>query len=203
MPVFNFPTGTILPHASPSVPIGWVKCDGGVYDGTTENYEALWGVLGLTYGGSNQASFRVPNLGNRVPVGVKASTSGSGLDGPVGSWSGATATTLTAAQTGVKSHYHDVTDNGHSHGLSHSQNSHTHSIRYAVFNAETKNGNRGINSADGGNPSTYPSDGTATSMSMQSANLASLSVNSTSDANASSSHSNLQPSLYLEYIIKL
>lgn len=74
MPVFDFPTGTIVPHASPIIPTGWISCDGAAYDGTQSTYTPLWSLIGTTYGGSGQSSFNVPNLGRRVPVGPKAST---------------------------------------------------------------------------------------------------------------------------------
>lgn len=74
MPVFNFPTGTIVPDASPTVPTNWVECDGLSYNGADARYAALWSVIGNTYGGSGQSDFRVPNLGSRVPVGPKSSS---------------------------------------------------------------------------------------------------------------------------------
>lgn len=73
MPVYNMPTGTIVPHASPETPINWVACDGAAYDGTSSKYSALYSVIGTTYGGTGQSSFNVPSLGSRVPVGPKAS----------------------------------------------------------------------------------------------------------------------------------
>lgn len=72
MPVYDFPSGTIVPHGSSVVPATWVPCDGTAYDGTNSRYAALWAVIGTTYGGTGQASFRVPNLGSRVPVGPKS-----------------------------------------------------------------------------------------------------------------------------------
>lgn len=204
MSALNFPTGTVVPHAAPIIPNGWVKCDGGAYDGTTDQYKALWTVLGLTYGGSNQASFRVPNLGGRVPVGVKSTTTGTGLDGPVGSWCGATATTLTSGRTGIRNHRHPVSDPGHSHPISHTQNSHSHgNVVYAVINYETKNANRDMYNADSGNPRTYSTSASGVSVSLNGNTLSGLSLANNAASDASASHTNIQPQLVLNYIIKL
>lgn len=51
-------------------PAGWLLCDGTSYS-TTGIYAALFGVIGYTYGGSG-ASFRVPDLRGRFPMGAGA-----------------------------------------------------------------------------------------------------------------------------------
>jgi hypothetical protein len=56
------PTGTVLPFAGPldtAVPSGFLACDGASY--VTTAYQALFNVIGYTYGGSN-GSFQVPDL---------------------------------------------------------------------------------------------------------------------------------------------
>ena len=64
----NFmPTGSIMPYAGISAPTGWLLCDGSTL--STTSYPALFAIIGYTYGGSG-ASFRVPDLRGRVPVGV-------------------------------------------------------------------------------------------------------------------------------------
>lgn len=63
-------TGVILPYGGSNTPSGFVLCDGTHYDGTQPTYLNLWGVIGLTYGGTAQADFAVPDLRGRVPVGV-------------------------------------------------------------------------------------------------------------------------------------
>lgn len=206
---FDFPTGCIVPHADTVVPAGWVACDGSAYDGTTELYKPLWLLLGVTYGGSGQSSFRVPNLGGRVPIGVKASTSGSGVNGPVGSWDGATAVTLTGAQTGVPSHGHSSTwdaatstgDPGHNHSAGSS--SHTHAVGYSGQVVETKNANGTLAYNHSGNPNTYNSVAANTAVSMGNATIGGVSISNVAAANASSSHTNTQPQLALTYLIKL
>lgn len=75
------PTGTILTFAGAAPPAGYVRCDGAHYDGTQAVYAALWNLIGLTYGGTSQADFAVPDLQGRVPVGLgtNASVNARGL----------------------------------------------------------------------------------------------------------------------------
>lgn len=204
---FDFPTGVIVPHADSVVPSGWVACDGTAYDGTTEVYKPLWLLIGVTYGGTGQSSFRVPSLGGRVPAGVKSTTSGAGLDGPVGAWGGATATTLTSGQTGVPTHGHSSTwdgstgDPGHSHASTYS--SHTHAVGYNSSQVDTKEASTATARHDGGNPLTYGSGFSNTAVTMAAATIGGVSTSNNGSSNASSSHTNTQPQLALTYLIKL
>lgn len=68
------PTGSILGFAGAAAPSGFVLCDGTHYDGTNALYTALWNLIGLTYGGTSQADFAVPDLRGRAPVGVGTNT---------------------------------------------------------------------------------------------------------------------------------
>ena len=122
MASFTFPTGSITPHTGVVVDEGtWVRCDGSSYDGTNPKYAALWALIGTTYGGTVITSFKVPNLGGRIPVGVKASTSGPQEE--VGGWTGSTSVTLTGAQSGAN-HNHTLTDSGHTHTATETAHSH-------------------------------------------------------------------------------
>ncbi|CAM6002952.1 unnamed protein product, partial [Sphagnum balticum] len=62
------PTGVVLPFAGATLPPGgWVLCDGSTY--LRNQYPALFAIIGYTYGGSGNI-FQVPDLRDRVPVGV-------------------------------------------------------------------------------------------------------------------------------------
>jgi microcystin-dependent protein len=63
------PSGTILAFAGAAAPTGFVLADGAHYDGTTGAYQNLWAAIGLTYGGTGQADFAVPDLRGRAPFG--------------------------------------------------------------------------------------------------------------------------------------
>lgn len=66
------PLGSILMYAGDagSVPTGWFLCDGSGKSTTT--YDDLFDLIGYTYGGTG-ASFNVPDMRNRLPVGVGGS----------------------------------------------------------------------------------------------------------------------------------
>lgn len=69
------PSGTIQSYGGTSVPTGWLACDGTSKSTTT--YDLLYNAIGYNYGGSG-ASFSVPDLQGRTPVG---NGTGSGLTG--------------------------------------------------------------------------------------------------------------------------
>lgn len=61
------PSGVISQFAGASAPTGYLLCTGQSLSTTT--YAALFSAIGYAYGGSG-ASFNVPNLQGRIPVGV-------------------------------------------------------------------------------------------------------------------------------------
>ena len=56
------PTGSILLFAGPTLPSGWVLCDGATY--SIASKATLYGVIGTTYGGAG-TDFNVPDLTTR------------------------------------------------------------------------------------------------------------------------------------------
>jgi microcystin-dependent protein len=62
------PTGVLLPFAADAAPSGWLICDGTALSRTT--YARLFAVIGTAYGsGDGTATFNLPDLRGRVPVG--------------------------------------------------------------------------------------------------------------------------------------
>ncbi len=64
------PIGTIVPFAGPSIPTGWLLCDGQtpLRAGT---YAALFAAIGTTWGtGNGSTTFHIPDLRGRFPRGV-------------------------------------------------------------------------------------------------------------------------------------
>lgn len=53
------------------VPWGWARCDGQVLQINTN--QALYSILGATYGGNGSSTFALPDLRGRVPVHVSRS----------------------------------------------------------------------------------------------------------------------------------
>jgi microcystin-dependent protein len=58
--------GEIRPFGFNFPPIGWALCDGSLQ--SIAEYEALFVVIGTTYGGDGQSTFGLPDLRGRMPV---------------------------------------------------------------------------------------------------------------------------------------
>ena len=205
MTTIFYPTGTVVPFAGSTIPSGWVMCDGSAYDGRTETYKNLWNVVGSSYGGSESA-FRVPNLGNRVPVGLDSGSVRSNKFTTIGTWAGASAITLSSSTTGVLSHSHSVDESAvHTHTPSWS--THFHTVGYVTSGspnspATAKGDGNTINNWDAG--SSYNLTAANTNVTLSAGSIGEFTINnSTAISNASSAHSNLAPQLALHYIIKL
>lgn len=59
--------GTIQPFAFNFAPSGWALCNGQTL--SLAQYQALFSLLGVTYGGNGQTTFMLPNLQGRLPLG--------------------------------------------------------------------------------------------------------------------------------------
>jgi microcystin-dependent protein len=51
-------------------PVGWAFCNGSLLP--ISGYEALYSLLGTTYGGDGVSTFGLPDLRGRIPIGVGA-----------------------------------------------------------------------------------------------------------------------------------
>jgi microcystin-dependent protein len=58
--------GEIRMFSGEFAPTGWAYCDGGEL--LIADYEALFNLIGTTYGGDGQTTFCVPDLRGRLPV---------------------------------------------------------------------------------------------------------------------------------------
>lgn len=76
-------------------PKGWAQCDGQLM--RIDQNQALFSLLGVTFGGDGRTTFALPNLKDRVPIHV-----GNGY--VLGEAGGAAAVTLTTGQ--MPSHQH-------------------------------------------------------------------------------------------------
>lgn len=83
-------------------PRGWMDCDGSLLE--IASYDALFTVIGTTYGGNGQTHFALPDLRFRVPIHAgEASPAGMRRLGEVGG-----AETVALHSTQVPLHDHDV-----------------------------------------------------------------------------------------------
>lgn len=81
-------------------PYGWADCNGASI--TVSQNNALYAVIGVTYGGVAGTSFLLPNLMGKAPVGMGA---GPGLSTYVaGQTGGAASVTLAAGQLAAHTH---------------------------------------------------------------------------------------------------
>jgi microcystin-dependent protein len=81
-------------------PAGWAFCDGQSMP-ISEN-DALFTLIGTTYGGDGQETFNLPNLQSRVPI--HQGTGPNGTTYQLGEMAGTEQETLTVQQTPIHSH---------------------------------------------------------------------------------------------------
>lgn len=84
-------------------PQGWAAADGALV--SISSNSALFSLLGTTYGGDGKATFGLPNLQGRVPVGVGT---GPGL-ATVALGEAAGMETVTLTQANMPTHAHGIT----------------------------------------------------------------------------------------------
>lgn len=94
--------GQIISVGFSFAPVGWYPCDGRLLD--VSQHDALFALLGTTYGGNGQTTFALPNLNGRVPLGQGQ---GQGLQNYIqGTVLGTEQVTLTTAS--MPAHTHTV-----------------------------------------------------------------------------------------------
>jgi microcystin-dependent protein len=94
--------GEIRIFAGSFAPNGWLFCDGALLP--ISEYEVLFQLIGTTYGGDGQNTFRLPDLRGRVPIHFGQ---GPGLSNRVVGESGGVPTvTLSTAQ--LPAHAHEI-----------------------------------------------------------------------------------------------
>lgn len=173
------PTGSVISFAGSSAPTGWLLCYGQSLNTTT--YAALFAVLGYTYGGSG-ANFSLPDLRGRAVAGkdnMGGSTAGritaavSGITGTtLGAGGGAEGVTLSTSQIPAHQHFTIAPFEGNGSDIS--------STTYTGFYA------------DRGNAYSYRLE----------ASTSAATLGLTSSVGGGASHTNTQPTLILNYIIK-
>ena len=173
------PIGSVTAYALATPPAGWLLCDGSIYSASA--YPTLSVGLGSTYGGNGTTTFAVPNLKGRMPVGLDSSQTEFDTRGETG---GVKDVTLTAAQSGLPAHNHGITDPTHGHSP----------ISYLDGGA--------IGFNDGGNAYEIGYGGGGGGTLYAPASATGITVNNNTAANAASAHTNLQPYIVMNYIIR-
>jgi microcystin-dependent protein len=92
--------GEIRMFAGTFAPAGWALCNGQQL-AIAEN-DALFTLIGTTYGGDGEQTFSLPNLQSRIPVHM--GTAPSGTTHQIGEMEGVEQVTLTVAQIPTHNH---------------------------------------------------------------------------------------------------
>ena len=201
------PTGGILPFAGAVATEGYLLCDGSSYDIT--KYEDLYKVILFTYGGS-VATFKVPDLRGRVPVGAGTGTGGGIAGGPNAAPTGGVG--LTPRSIGaydgderLHAHLHPITDVNHNHTIidpGHDHRSYT-TINGDWVGISTGYGEGGWAVADSPGYNNNTSHIGAASNTTGITNQQSLSgITTTTNNSQGGLRGNVQPSVVLNYLIK-
>ena len=232
--------GLVLPFAGSSIPSGWILCYGQAVSRTI--YSALFITISTTFGtGDGSTTFNIPDMRGRFAAGLdnmggsvagRITAGGSGVAGTtLGIATGAEAMTLSASQSGIQSHSHNVADPGHSHaasegshshgitdpGHSHSVNDpgHAHTVNWSSYaggggGGGVMNGNYAPGAFINANTTGISIYGAGTGISTTQSASSSVTITGTTtgisisatSGGASASHPNIPPTIILNYIIK-
>ncbi|GAB2944761.1 tail fiber protein [Hymenobacter coalescens] len=163
--------GEIAIFAGTFAPAGWAFCDGSLLQ--ISEYDALFQLIGITYGGDGQQTFAVPDLRGRAPL-HSGNSQGPGLSRsyPLGERAGTEDVTLSLQQIPA----------------------HTHVPAVSTLPGTT-NSPVGAIPADGGNGSAQYTPDTDSLVKQPAQALAPV--------GGSQPHTNMQPYVVVNYIISL
>ena len=194
------PVGVINPYAGSTAPTGWLLCSNQPVSRTT--YSALFAVIGTTYGsGDGSTTFNVPDLRGRTVAGLDnmGGTDAARLSiaNTLGTTTGTETVTLTSAE--MPSHTH--TQDSHNH----TQNSHNHT-QDAHFHSVANTGTA-VAVAGGSYTAAIIATGSSNTSTVTPTNQATTAINNAQTATnqntgGGGAHSNMQPTMVLNYIIK-
>lgn len=176
------PAGSIVPYAGNSAPSGYLLCDGSAVSRTT--YATLFAVIGTVYGaGDATTTFNLPDLTGRVIAGKEATatrltTAGGGVDGgTLGATGGAQTETASVSGSGTASGSLTVSASG--------------TTDIPSSDPPNRSGSGGINVAGSAHVHTVTVTGTTSGT---------MSVTTTG---TTASATNVQPTIVLNYLIKI
>jgi microcystin-dependent protein len=198
-PPVNSESGKMSMFGGPAgnIPVNHLLCYGQAVSRTT--YAALFAAIGTTHGaGDGTTTFNLPDMRGRAPVGhdsmggVAAGVVSLGSSN-LGAAFGEQNHVLITAE--IPSHGHGVTDPGHVHGIN--DPSHIHSITESIL-ASGPSANEAV-PGGGINNATANTNASTTGISIQAAGTG-ISIQANGGG---TSHNNLQPSMFLNIIIRI
>jgi microcystin-dependent protein len=101
--------GEIRIFAGNFAPSGWFLCQGQTL--SISSYQALFAIIGITYGGNGTTNFQLPNLQGRFVIGVGISSAGTIYD--LGQHGGVEQVSLSISN--LPAHTHVATSPTHTH----------------------------------------------------------------------------------------
>lgn len=181
--------GIVKDFAGPeaNVPSGYLLCDGRALSRTT--YAALYAAIGTTHGsGDGSTTFNIPDARgytSAAPDNMGGTPAGRLSGATLGAKLGVQSVTLTSAQSGLPAHSHSASSS--------TDGNHTHSQDATTMLQDSEGGGtiRGTNPASLGGTT-----GAA------GAHSHTITVNSNSAQGASQAHTNVQPTIIFNKIIK-
>ena len=208
--------GSVVPHAGPTAPVGYLLCYGQTLDAVANpQYLALFNIIGNTYGGTDSSNFVLPDLRGRTLAGkddmggsaaARLTSDGSGITGTaLGAAGGDEIVTLGATQIPGHTHNFAAWSGGQNANHTHYDSGHGHSWNPVAPLGDTY-GYYGAwyTLASGGNHPVLQ-----TGINNASANLGGVSsdhahyTSGTTDTGGvgTGAHSSTQPTIILNYII--
>ena len=175
----QFPAGAIVPYAGFASPAGWLFAQGQAL--AVASNPGLFAVIGYAYGGGG-ATFNLPNLQRRVPVGAGGEFGATAVGG---------ASTHTLTTSEMPSHAH--TTQAHSHGISDPGHAHQSLSSSGIASP----GDTDFSPDEFGKKDQYaPTTASGTGISVSPSTVA---INANG---GNAPHNNMPPYIVLNYIIK-
>ncbi|MFY0628727.1 MAG: phage tail protein [Flavobacteriaceae bacterium] len=184
---------SIMIFAGNFAPRGWSYCDGQLL--SIAQNQALFSLLGTTYGGDGRTTFALPDLRGRAAIGPRH---GPGLTNrPLGQRSGEETHVLSALE--MPSHSHTVIGSGTAENIYLSNEA---GVRSAPIAGDVPSAGTTAPAIGTGDPvNAYGPLTTANAIVSQTLNPASgLTISNTGSSQA---HNNMQPYLAINYIIAM
>jgi microcystin-dependent protein len=191
------PTGTIIPFAGANAPTGFLLCNGASV--SSSDYLALHSVISNTYGGSAYSgaaalNFTLPDYRGRVLIGAGT---GSGLTArTLGGSTGTENTTLDYTQIPAHTHPNTVSGGGTS-----SAGSHTHTLSKEVLTYRGSGGDR-YDPYPGSVWQGSAGAGLTLATAPDHYHTFTPSITNNNNTGGGGTHSNMQPSIGVNYLIK-